>query len=381
MGNRLVTWLVLICAILLLSACGTASQEKVLKKVNGKWSETNGYELDAKMEIKSGGEPRTYDVTVWHTKPDFYRVEVVESGKDVSQMIVRNADGVFVVTPTLNKMYKFQSDWPKKNSQAYLIGALAEDLADDKNLVMKEEDKAYIFEAATRNSYKNSMPHQVITVDKKTMLPTSVVIMNDVKEEQIRITFNNIKLGVQHAAKEYAVEQFTETEDSKGEQAAPANKDAKDDKDAKGETDAKGQAEADGEADAKGRADANGEKEAVGAEVEYQEFQTHYPVVNFENTKMTNEKAISDSGMERVILTFEGDKAFTVMQQPVMKESSMLPVTSPGDPVDLGFTIGAITDTSISWEKDGVAFFVASSKLTREEMVEVATSMTISSMK
>ena len=96
---------------------------------------------------------------------------------------------------------------------------------------------------------------------------------------------------------------------------------------------------------------------------------------------MTDEKAISDSGMERVILTFEGDKAFTVMQQPVMKESSMLPVTSPGDPVDLGFTIGAITDTSISWEKDGVAFFVASSKLTREEMVEVATSMTISSMK
>ena len=84
------------------------SQEKVLKKVNGKWAETNGYELNASMEIKSGGEPRNYDVTVWHTKPDFYRVEVVESGKDVSQMIVRNADGVFVVTPTLNKMYKFK---------------------------------------------------------------------------------------------------------------------------------------------------------------------------------------------------------------------------------------------------------------------------------
>uniref|UniRef100_UPI0034D96849 LolA family protein n=1 Tax=Lysinibacillus sp. GbtcB16 TaxID=2824761 RepID=UPI0034D96849 len=205
MGNRIVKWLVLFCTILLLSACGTASQEKVLKKVNGKWGETNGYELNATMEIKSGGEPRNYNVTVWHTKPDFYRVEVMESGKDVSQMIVRNADGVFVVTPTLNKMYKFQSDWPKKNSQAYLIGALAEDLAEDKNLVMKEEEKAYIFEAATRNSYKNSMPHQVITVDKKTLLPTSVVIMNDVKEEQIRITFKKIKLGVQHAAKENAV--------------------------------------------------------------------------------------------------------------------------------------------------------------------------------
>lgn len=338
--------------ILLLSACGTASQEKVLKKVNGKWAETNGYELNASMEIKSGGEPRNYDVTVWHTKPDFYRVEVVESGKDVSQMIVRNADGVFVVTPTLNKMYKFQSDWPNKNSQAYLIGALAEDLAEDKNLVMKEEEKSYIFEAATRNSYKNSMPHQVITVDKKTLLPTSVVIMNDVKEEQIRITFKKVKLGVQHAAKEYAVEQFTEKDDAKGEQATPTEKD--------------GQQEQD-------------DKEAVGAEVEYEEFQTHYPVVNW--AQLSNEKVVQEAGMERVILTFDGEKPFTVMQQPVTKESTMLPVSTSGDPVDLGFTIGAITDTSISWEKDGIEFFVASSKLTREEMIEVATSMTISSMK
>ncbi len=367
-GNRIVKWLVLLCTILLLSACGTDSQEKVLKKVNGKWAETNGYELNATMEIKSGGDPKKYDVTVWHTKPDFYRVEVVESGKDVSQMIVRNADGVFVVTPTLNKMYKFQSDWPKKNSQAYLIGALAEDLAQDKNLVMKEEDKAYIFEAATRNSYKNSMPHQVITVDKKTMLPTSVVIMNDVKEEQIRITFKNIKLGVQHAAKEYAVEQFTEKDEPKGENATSPEKDNKEEKDK-------------GDKESNNNPDGNDGEQAVSAEAENTKFQTHYPVVSLGNTKMVDEKVMQEGGMERVILTFDGDKPFTVMQQPVTKQTAMLPVSSPGDPVDLGFTIGAITDTSISWEKDGVEFFVASSKLTREEMVQVATSMTIGSMK
>jgi hypothetical protein len=209
------------------------------------------------------------------------------------------------------------------------------------------------------------MPHQVITVDKKTMLPTSVVIMNDVKEEQIRITFKNIKLGVQHAAKEYAVEQFTESDETKGEQATPSEKDKKDNKDGKESTN---------------NPNGNEEKQAVSAEAE-NKFQTHYPVVNIENTKMVDEKVIRESGTDRVILTFDGDKPFTVMQQPVTKEAAMLPVSSPGDPVDLGFTIGAITDTSISWEKDGVEFFVASSKLTREEMVQVATSMTIGSMK
>ena len=42
---------------------------------------TKGYELQATMEIKTGSEPRLYDVEVWHTKPDFYRVHVTQEGK------------------------------------------------------------------------------------------------------------------------------------------------------------------------------------------------------------------------------------------------------------------------------------------------------------
>ncbi|UZM99232.1 hypothetical protein OL548_01820 [Lysinibacillus sp. MHQ-1] len=113
----------------------------------------------------------------------------------------------------------------RKNSQAYLIGALAEDLAEDKKSCHERGRKKHIYlKRLLEIAIKNSMPHQVITVDKKTLLPTSVVIMNDVKEEQIRITFKKIKLGVQHAAKEYAVEQFTDKDNTKGEQATPAEK-------------------------------------------------------------------------------------------------------------------------------------------------------------
>ena len=72
-----------------LVACGEASQEDVVEKVSEKWNKA-GYDLQASMEVKTGGEPRLYDVTVWHTKPDFYRVTVKEQGEDVTQMIVRN---------------------------------------------------------------------------------------------------------------------------------------------------------------------------------------------------------------------------------------------------------------------------------------------------
>ncbi|MFF5996264.1 outer membrane lipoprotein carrier protein LolA [Lysinibacillus sp. KU-BSD001] len=326
---------VLVIMSFLLVACGGSSQEKVVGKLGEEWGDGKGYELTATMEMKTGGEPRTYDVNVWHTKPDFYRVTVTEQNDNVTQMIVRNEEGVFVVTPALRKTYKFQSEWPKQNSQAYLIGALAQDIAEDKEAVMTEKDGEYIFETATRNAEKTGLPLQKIIVDKKTMLPKSVVIMDESKEEKIMIDFKEIDLSVAHKKEEYAVEKFSENE----------------------------------------------ENEVAAADIEDKELQTHYPSVQWENTKLADETVIQEDGVERVVLTFEGEKAYTLMQQPAASGNSVLPVFAPGDLADLGFTIGAITDTSISWEKDGVSFFLASTKLTREEMMEVAASMTVGNVK
>ncbi|WP_246020184.1 LolA family protein [Lysinibacillus telephonicus] len=326
----------MLLSVLMLAACGEDSPEEVLKDLNNKWNDVKGYELDATMEIKTGTEPRVYDVNVWYTEPDFYRVKVSQQGEDVTQMIIRNKEGVFVVTPSLRKTYKFQSEWPKQNSQAYLIGALAEDLLADNNVQMEEDEENYIFTAATRNNHKSIMPKQKITVNKKTMLPTTVSVLNETEEEQMLIEFKNIDLGMKHKESEYAVEKFNDEE----------------------------------------------EKSTASADIESKDFQTYYPVLNWDTTKLKDEKTISEDGVERVILTFEGEKAFTLVQQPVVyEENSTVPVFAPGDPADLGFTIGAITDNSISWERDGVSFFIASNDLTKDEMMEVAASVTASSLK
>lgn len=327
----------MLLSVIVLSACGKDSQEEVLQKLHEKWAEGKGYELDATMEIRTGNEPRVYDVNVWHTEPDFYRVKVSQQNDDVTQMIIRNKEGVFVVTPSLKKTYKFQSEWPKQNSQPYLIGALAEDLLADENALMEETEDSYIFTAETRNNHKSIMPTQKITVDKKTLLPKSVSILDEAEEEQMLITFKKIDLGVQHKESEYAVEQFTE--DKKPNVAT--------------------------------------EKEQ-----ESTEFQTHYPVLAWGNTSLVDERRIENDGVERVILTFDGEKSFTLVQEPIeLGESATIPVFQPGDPADLGFTIGAITDNSISWEKDGISFFIASKNLTKEEMIEVAASVTAGGVK
>lgn len=212
--------LLLVVVVIALAACGSPSKEDVMKKLSGKWNDSKGYELDATMEIKTGAEPRLYDVEVWHTKPDFYRVHVSQEGKKDSQMIVRNEDGVFVVTPSLGKTYTFQSDWPAQNSQAYLIGALAEDIKVDKNATMTEKEKTYVFETETRNNHKKVLPKQQIHIDKKTLLPKHVSVLDETGEEQIRISFNKITLGTERKASDYNVEEANSEEATPEEEPA-----------------------------------------------------------------------------------------------------------------------------------------------------------------
>lgn len=325
--------LVVVVCCLFLAACGKATKDEVIEDVNKKWNDAKGYELSASMEVRTGAEPRIYDVKVWHTKPDFYRVAVNPKGESEQQLIVRNEEGVFVVTPSLRKTHKFQSEWPKQNSQAYIIGALADDLVSDSKAVMTEDDASYTFEVATRNVDQTALPVQQIVVDKKTMLPTKVSVMDESLQEQVVITFADIKLGVKHTAEEYAVEKFSENE----------------------------------------------EKKAASAEVVDTEFSVYYPTIDWAHTKLTDEFEVQEDGNTRVILTFEGEKPFTLMQQPIQSDETILPVS--GDPADLGYTIGAITDNSIQWDKDGMTFFIASTKLTKDELLEVAASVQESSMK
>ena len=316
--------------------CGAPSKEDVMKKLSGKWNDEKGYEIQATMEIKTGAEPRVYNVEVWHTKPEFYRVHVTQEGSKDSQMIVRNDDGVFVVTPSLGKTYKFQSDWPSQNSQAYLIGALSEDIKADKNATMTEEDKTYIFETETRNNHKKVLPTQQIHINKKTLLPTHVSVLDENKEEQIRIVFKQVTLGTERKAKDYAVELNNDEVDTEKEDEIES-------------------------------------EEETG-------LKTYYPTVEWMGVTLLNEEVIKNEDASRSFMTFGGEKEFTIIQERASRPSK-LPVSLEGDPVDLGFAVAAITDKSIRWETEGISFFIASDTLTQDEMIEVALSMSSSGMK
>ncbi|KAB7663458.1 LolA family protein [Bacillus sp. B1-b2] len=326
-------WLLFVglTVILLLSACGTKSKEDVLADLKEK-VETKGYKADAEMTLKMGTEPQTYEVETWHKDPNFYRVNLKNSKKEQSQMILKNSEGVFVITPALNKSFKFQSEWPENSSQAYLYESLVKDIEEDKDVKFSATDKHYVFETKTRYQNNKLLPTQVIKFNKKDLTPVSVEVKDTDGVALVTVKFSNVKFDVDFDEKDFDLQKSM----TAAKMVIP-----------------------------------------VMGEIKDEDFSVKYPQETLEGVSLVEERKLSNETGDRVILTYDGGgKSYTIIEEKAeVAPATASPVVSKGDPVDLGFTIGELTDSKVSWTFEGVDYTIASSDLTREELITVAQSV------
>lgn len=327
-------WFMLLAGLLVvlaLSACGSKTQEDVVKDLDKKLEDVKGYKAEAKMTLQMGTDPQTYEIEVWHKDPDFYRVNLKNSQKEQSQMILRNNDGVFVLTPALNKSFRFQSDWPQNSSQAYLYESLVKDIMEDKEAKFSATKEHYVFETKTRYQNNQMLPVQEIKLKKSDLSPVSVKVMDPDKNALVTVEFSNVKFNASFDKKDFDMQK-----NMTGAQL----------------------------------------EVPVMAEVEDQEFTVKYPQMDMADVKLVDEQEMKTEDGKRVVLTYDGEKSFTLVQEKaaVMPTSSVVTSVN-GEPVDLGFTIGALSDNTISWTYQGVDYMIASNDLSPEEMSDIARSV------
>ena len=113
-----------IVSILLLCGCGKITEENIIKEFSNKLEKTKSYTLGGKMEIINNEEKMSYLINVSFLKDNYYKVVLVNENNNHEQIILRNDDGVYVITPSLNKSFKFQSEWPDNSSQAYILNSI-----------------------------------------------------------------------------------------------------------------------------------------------------------------------------------------------------------------------------------------------------------------
>lgn len=316
-------------AVLILSACGQKTQQDIVAGLDEKAKEYTSYKAKAKMTIETGSEPQVYNVEIWHKKPSLYRVYLENPKKDQNQVILRNENGVFVLTPSLNKSFRFQSDWPNNSSQVYLFESLVKDVQNDSDAVFTAKEKKYVFETKTNYQHNKMLPTQEITFNKKDMSPSSVKVMDTDRKVMVKVEFSSFEFN-----KQFDKESFDEKKNMTLSQMDVATSAKPSDT-----------------------------------------FAVKTPLELPLGVKLLEEKDISTEDGKRIIMTYGGEKSFTLIQEKAQIAKASSSVTLNGEPVNLGYTIGALSDASLSWTYDGVDYLLSSKDLSKEEMVTVAKSM------
>ncbi|MBM7554390.1 LolA family protein [Thalassobacillus pellis] len=323
---------------ILLTACGEQSKEDVVKKLEEQAEKMSGYKTDASMTMNTGKEQQKYHIEVWHKKKDFYRVKLQhDQDEEGSQIILKNKEGVFVLTPALNKSFKFQSEWPQNSSQPYLYESLVQDILKDSEAEFSTMEDYYVFKTKTNYQNNKSLPFQEIYFDKKTYQPVLVKVFDQDMQALVEVQFGGFTKDPSFKEEDFDVQ--------------------------------------------KNMAAVQTEVPVMNMEGE-QTFTVRYPAVQL-GAELAEKQEVDMEAGKRVIMTYKGDKSFTIIEeQAEVKAASTADVVPvQGEPVNLGFTIGAINDNTLEWNYKGMKFRLASNDLTREEMIEVAGSVYDQSVK
>ncbi|SHF03463.1 Outer membrane lipoprotein-sorting protein [Seinonella peptonophila] len=184
--------MLLLCFALLLTGCGQKSEQEVLQDLAERKQEMNTYQSRGKMVIQTGKEPITYDVEVWYKKPYFYRVAVKNVQKDITQVLLRNHDGVYVLTPHLKKSFRFQSNWPESDGQVYLYQTLIKSILRDKSRKFRTSKHDYQFDVSVALPQHPSRSKQRIWLDHD-LNPKRVQVLNDEHQVMIEVTFQQFQ--------------------------------------------------------------------------------------------------------------------------------------------------------------------------------------------
>ncbi|TMN22564.1 LolA family protein [Lentibacillus cibarius] len=317
--------------VTLLAACGEQSKEDVIGKLESNLESMDGYKAKAVMTMNTGQEDQKYDINIWHKKKDFYRVELTnEQDKKGSQVILKNKEGVFVLSPSLNKSFKFQKEWPENGSQPYLYQSLVNDVTKDSEAEFTVSDNHYIFETETNYQNNNNLPYQEIYFDKNTYTPVKVKVLDKDENALVQVDFSNFNTDPTFEDDDFAME-----------------------KNMKGDTSEK----------------------AVSGTGKQDTFTVVYPR-QMAGSELVEEKEVDMENGKRVIMSFSGEKEFTLVEE---KLDVIPTTTSPqmvdGDIVNLGHSVGALSGNTIEWTNNGMNFMLASEELTREELINVAKSV------
>ncbi|MGN1338498.1 MAG: outer membrane lipoprotein carrier protein LolA [Candidatus Coprovivens sp.] len=320
-------YFILLISVLLLTGCGKVDKEKVINNFVNKVEKSDSYKLSGSLEIYNDEDIYNYDISVFYKKDNLFNVDMVNTSNDHRQIILRDNEAVYVITPSLNKSYKFTSEWPYNSSQSYILNSIVKDIKEDDDVNFINIDDNYVLEVDVNYPNNSYLKYEKIVFDKNLNLK-EIIVFDKEDIESIKVTFNDIDYNADLDDDVFDINKILESNCCN-----------------------------------------------VVTEETSNISDVVYPLYVPDNTYLDSKEIVNTENGERVILTFSGEKNFVLIEESsnVYNEFETIPVY--GDLLMMSNTIGAISNNSLSWSVNNMDYYLASNDLTSDEIKSIAESL------
>lgn len=373
-------FLIMIIGVFAISGCGKTSESDVIKDLTKKINDSKAYYVDGTLEIVNNEDVYTYNVNVSYKEKDNYKVSLVNTVNNHEQIILRNSDGVYVVTPRINKSFKFQSDWPYNNSQVYLLGPLLDDITNDANRTFEKVDDGSKIIVAANYPNNSKLVKQEILLDKSNNIKKVTVFDNN-GTAQITMKFNKIDLNSKFNDNYFDLKQIIDIKEdntdntTNRENNSDENKNTTDNKVEDNSTTENNNTNVNENKNTNENKNENKKSSETKQTSSIEDV--IYPMYIPANTYLSNKEKVSKDDGERLILTFDGDNPFMLIEETVTYEKEHLIVPTYGELEVMASTVAIVNDNSVNWIDNNIEYYVVSDKLSKSELLNIARSISV----
>jgi len=288
------------------------------------------YYLKGTMELTNGEEVRNFNVEVSYEhedEDDLFKVSLDDTTINQKQLIIRNKKGVYVLTPTLNQVYEFKGEWPLNTPKPYIYQAMLATF----NITHEVEnlEDGYLVTSFPEFANANQWHKEEIKFDKE-LKPEYVYIYDKDDVMRVKLIVTEFKFDTNFNDDYFDVDK--NLEDSKTTSMEITTKD---------------------------------------------EDLPLYPSNADLNATLKDSTVASINGKQLHILTYAGDKPFTVVQRLLDENEEVVTSLVEGEMIDLMNGVGFVKDNTILCVYNGVEYKIYSDTLTVAELIEVANGMEV----
>ena len=373
-------FLIMIIGVFAISGCGKTSESDVIKDLTKKINDSKAYYVEGTLEIVNNEDVYTYNVNVSYKEKDNYKVSLVNTVNNHEQIILRNSDGVYVVTPRINKSFKFQSDWPYNNSQVYLLGPLLDDITNDANRTFEKVDDGSKIIVAANYPNNSKLVKQEILLDKSNNIKKVTVFDNN-GTAQITMKFNKIDLNSKFNDNYFDLKQIIDIKEDNTDNTTNRENNSDENKNTTDNKVEDNSTTENNNTNVNENKNTNENKNEDNKSSETKQTSSIedviYPMYIPANTYLSNKEKVSKDDGERLILTFDGDNPFMLIEETVTYEKEHLIVPTYGELEVMASTVAIVNDNSVNWIDNNIEYYVVSDKLSKSELLDIARSISV----